>query len=171
MASARLQGDSQPVRPKSVGEGAGEEARARSRLSGGILCFDGAINRRKVAVKRIESQVRSADVVKWPRAVGRTVAPGNPVTCVVRAFARARSTRGYTRFGARSTFFFVPCCLGPEQTYRVNTSPSTYANVFCILYIVGLCLLQYISLLLGSFWLIDFVSFMIWLLYLRRNFI
>lgn len=35
------------------------------RAPDGILCFDGAVKRRKVAVKRIESQVRSADVVKW----------------------------------------------------------------------------------------------------------
>lgn len=28
----------------------------------GILCFDSAINRREAAVKRIESQVRSADM-------------------------------------------------------------------------------------------------------------
>ena len=41
--------------------------RERAGRRRGILCFDGAINRRKAAVKRIESQVRSADVVKWPR--------------------------------------------------------------------------------------------------------
>lgn len=44
-----------------------EREREREQQSRGILCFDGAIKRRKAAVKRIESQVRSADVVKWPR--------------------------------------------------------------------------------------------------------
>lgn len=72
-----------------------------SRLSGGILCFDGAINRRKVAVKRIESQVRSADVVKWPRAIGRTVAPGTP-SRVTRTPSSGLDRR---RVDAWSTFF------------------------------------------------------------------
>ena len=64
-------------------------------LPAGILCFDSAINRREAAVKRIESQVRSADVVKW-LGIRRTVSQAKPqsnaspcVTC----FAIGDTTR------------------------------------------------------------------------------
>lgn len=62
----------------------------------GILCFDSAINRREAAVKRIESQVRSADVVKWldiRRTVSQSGETSSDASLHVTCFAIGDTTR------------------------------------------------------------------------------
>lgn len=88
----------------------------------GILCFDGAINRRKAAVKRIESQVRP---FCWPRAISSLTLSLSP------RFSQSFSLSLYGCFS-----FFLPSSFLSRQMSLRDPAPFarlSLSHAFCSL--------------------------------------